>query len=115
MKNSLTYKGYTGSVQFDADDMLFYGNVLGLKRARISYEGKTVNELVKDFQDAIDDYLEMCVEDKIEPEKPFKGAFNIRIDPSLHERLVVKAMDEGITLNAYIKGILEKAVKEKHV
>jgi len=110
MKNSMQYKGFTGNVQFDADEMLFYGRVLGLKKAIIAYEGKTVDELVKDFQTGVDDYLDMCAEEGIEPEKPFKGTFYIRIEPALHERLVVNAMNEGVTLNAYIKSALEKAV-----
>ena len=113
MKNVLQYKGNTGNVQFDADDMRFYGRVLGLKKAHISYEGKTADDLVKDFRDAIDDYLEMCAEDGATPEKPFKGAFNLRLDPDLHKRLVIHAIDEGMTLNAYVKSILEKALAEE--
>jgi predicted HicB family RNase H-like nuclease len=94
--------------------MRFHGRVMGLKKAHISYEGKTADELVKDFQDAIDDYLEMCAEDGTSPEKPFKGAFNLRLDPDLHKRLVAHALDEGMTLNAYVKSILEKALTEEH-
>jgi len=41
-------------------------------------------------------------------------AFNIRLDPSLHQRLVAHAMDEGKTLNSFIKDTLEKAVSETH-
>ena len=109
MKNILQYKGYAGNVQFDQDDMIFYGRVMGMKKAHIAYEGKTVDDLVKDFRDAIDDYLNMCAEEGIEPEKPFKGTFNLRLDPELHKRLVVNATDQGMTLNAFIKGILEKS------
>jgi len=106
----MQYKGYMGNVQFDADDMLFYGRVLGLHKAVIAYEGKTVDALVKDFHSGVDDYLEMCAEDGIEPEKPFKGTFNIRLDPELHQRLVVNAMNEGKTLNAFVKSVLERAM-----
>jgi len=85
-----------------------------MKKAHIAYEGKTVDDLVKDFRDAIDDYLNMCAEDGIEPEKPFKGTFNLRLDPELHKRLVVNAADQGMTLNAFVKGILEKSTAEGH-
>jgi len=114
MKNILQYKGYAGNVQFDPDDMIFYGRVMGMKKAHIAYEGKNVDDLVKDFRDAIDDYLNMCAEDGIEPEKPFKGTFNLRLDPELHKRLVVNATDQGMTLNAFVKGILEKFTAEGH-
>jgi predicted HicB family RNase H-like nuclease len=112
MKNVLQHKGYTGNVQFDADDLIFHGRVMGLKKAHISYEGKTVDEFVTDFNNAVNDYLDMCAEDGIEPEKPFKGSFNLRLDPDLHKRLVVNALNEGKTLNAFVKDVLEKAVTE---
>jgi len=115
MKNVLQHKGYTGNVQFDQDDMLFYGRVMGMKKAHIAYEGKTVDDLVKDFRDGVDDYLDMCVEEGREPEKPFKGTFNIRLDPELHKHLVVNALDEGMTLNAYVKSVLQRAVSEVHI
>ncbi len=111
MKNVLQYKGYAGSVAFDADDKIFHGRVLGI-RAIIGFEGTTVEDLEKDFHAGIDDYLDMCTEKDMEPEKPFRGTFNIRLDPSLHQRLVTHAMDEGKTLNAFIKDALEKAVSE---
>jgi hypothetical protein len=43
-----------------------------------------------------------------------KGAFNVRVTTELHQKLVKHAMTEGVTLNAYIKSILEKAVSENH-
>jgi predicted HicB family RNase H-like nuclease len=38
---------------------LFSGKVIGIQ-SLISYEGKTGKELKKDFQEAIDEYLEAC-------------------------------------------------------
>ncbi|MCG2738875.1 MAG: toxin-antitoxin system HicB family antitoxin [Syntrophaceae bacterium] len=43
-----------------------------------------------------------------------KGAFNLRLDPSLHEILVTGALREGKTLNAFVKDVLERAVSEMH-
>ena len=113
MKNVLQYKGYMGSVAFDADDKIFFGRVLGI-RTLIGFEGTTVEDLEKDFHAGIDDYLDMCAEKGMEPEKSFKGVFNIRLDPSLHQRLVAHAADEGKTLNSFIKDALEKAVADNH-
>ena len=79
MKNTMKYKGYTGGVAFDAEDRIFHGRVLGVSSALIGFEGATVADLEKDFQNAIDDYLEMCEEQGTAPEKPFKGSFNIRL------------------------------------
>ena len=53
----LKYKGYTGSVDYSEEDNCLYGKVLGMSKDMITYEGKDVNELRRDFEGAIDDYL----------------------------------------------------------
>ena len=57
MRNILKYKSYTGSVHFDAGDKVFHGRILGLTDV-IGFEGISVDELEKDFHEAVDDYLE---------------------------------------------------------
>ena len=59
MNNTIQYKGYIGSIEFSEEDRLFYGKVMGI-RSLISYEGKSAAELIDDFHNAVDDYLEMC-------------------------------------------------------
>ena len=78
-KNYLKYKKYVGTVQFDAKDCILHGHVLGINDV-ISFEGSSVAELEQDFKAAIDDYFETCRKIGKEPEKPFKGAFNLRLD-----------------------------------
>ena len=50
----------------------------------------------------IDDYLELCKEKEIEPEKPFKGSFNIRLGTELHRRATIEAQQKGINLNSHL-------------
>lgn len=59
MDKTLLYKGYTGSIEFSAEDNLFYGHLLGI-RDLVSYEGKTKEELNHDFHNAVDDYMKSC-------------------------------------------------------
>ena len=56
----LKYKGYTGSVDYSEEDNCLYGKVLGMSKDMITYEGQDVNELRKDLEGAIDDYLIVC-------------------------------------------------------
>lgn len=56
MNNTISYKGYNGSVEFSESDGVFYGKVQGVK-SLISYEGKDAKELIYDFHQAVDDYL----------------------------------------------------------
>lgn len=60
MSSVMKYKDYIGSVEFSEEDQLFYGKVLGI-HSLISYEGESAKELIQDFHEAVDDYLEfMC-------------------------------------------------------
>ena len=38
--------------------------------------------------------------------KPYSGKFVLRIDPSLHARLAVKAQAQGMSLNQYAADVL---------
>ena len=76
MNNTIEYKGYLGSVEFSESDGFFFGKVLGI-RALISYEGTTAKELVDDFHDAVEDYLDLCEANDTESEKAYKGSLNI--------------------------------------
>ena len=108
MNNTVMYKGYVGSVDFSAEDQLLFGKVQGI-RSSISYEGKSVKELIEDFRGAVDDYLEMCREEGTEPEIPYKGSLNIRLGRDLHRDAAVYAMSKNMSLNSFI----QIAVKEK--
>lgn len=70
MGNNMQYKGYYGSVSYSRADNLLYGKLLGIK-SLISYEGTSIQELKEDFEFAVDDYLEMCKGEGINPEIPF--------------------------------------------
>ena len=80
MNNTIEYKGYVGSVEFSQEDGVFFGKVMGL-RALLSYEGSTAAELLADFHGVVDDYLALCQAEGKEPERAFKGSFNVRISP----------------------------------
>ena len=106
MNNTMRYKGYVGSVEFSENDSVFYGKVLGI-RSLISYEGANAKDLVSDFHEAVDDYLALCKEDGISPEVAYKGSFNVRISPQLHEQLAVYAQNQGISMNKLVENALQ--------
>ena len=55
----------------------------------------------------VDDYLVMCKEDGVAPETAYKGSFNVRITPQLHEKLAICAQNQGISLNKLIEKALQ--------
>jgi predicted HicB family RNase H-like nuclease len=112
MSDTMTYKGYIGSVHFSEDDEVFYGKIEAINDL-VMFEGESVKKLKGAFHEAVDDYLETCEEMGREPQKTFKGSFNVRIDPEIHRQLAVKAAIAGISLNQFVQKALESAVAEK--
>ncbi len=109
MNNTMEYKGYVGSVEFSEEDTLFFGKVLGI-RALISYEGENAHDLVEDFHSAVDDYLELCAAEGVEPERAYKGSFNVRISPELHKKAAIAAVAKQISLNRFVEESIVRAV-----
>ncbi|GHT48201.1 DNA repair protein HhH-GPD [Spirochaetia bacterium] len=109
MKNYLHYKGYVGSVEFSAEDEVFYGKVAGIKNL-ISFEGDSVEAITKDFHNAVDEYLSFCNANGNEPEVPFKGSFNVRIGSELHRKAALAASEQGISLNTLVEKAIMKTV-----
>lgn len=105
--NFLEYKGYRGSVHYNNDDRVFFGKVMFIP-ALVSYEGTDVNNLNRNFEQAVDDYLELCEREGKAPAKPFKGSFNVRVTPELHERAAEHAAQSNTKLNSIVSAALEE-------
>lgn len=83
--------------------MNVFGIIEGLKNTSISFEGTTIQELKKDFKEAIDFYLENCKENNEEPEKQCKGSLNVRLGVELHNKAKMKSIEKNISINELIK------------
>ena len=46
MKNVLEYKGYTGTVEFSAEDKVFFGKIPGIRDV-VTFEAETVKKLIQ--------------------------------------------------------------------
>jgi predicted HicB family RNase H-like nuclease len=107
MKDMMSYKGYYGSVQYSDEDRVFHGKIEFI-RSLVSYEGSDVESLHKAFEEAVDDYLELCAEEGRKPEKAFKGTFNVRTGSDLHRKAALFAKAKGTNLNKLVTEALEK-------
>ena len=99
---TMKYRGYTGSVEFDAGDRIFHGRVLGTTADIISFQGASVDELEADFRAAVDDYLSLCAEDGIEPQRPYSGRFVLRLQPATHGKVTAAARLAHTSMNNWI-------------
>lgn len=107
----LEYKGYKGSVEYSKEDNCLFGKVQGMSKALILYEGNTLEELRKDFEDGVDNYLEACKADGVEPAKPYSGRLNLRMSSELHSRLAAVVAATGTTINDFINKAIKNELK----
>ena len=105
MTDILEYKNYFATVHFDADDEVFHGKIIGINDL-VSFEGTTVKDLKIAFHEAVEDYLETCKELGKEPEKAYKGSFNVRIPSELHREAARMASLNNVSLNDFIRQAL---------
>ena len=58
---ALKYKGYTGTIEHDAEDDLLFGHIVGISDS-IGFHGSTMEEIEASFIDAVENYLSLCKE-----------------------------------------------------
>ena len=109
MTNTLKYKDFLGSVEYSDGDNCFFGKIIGTTDL-ITFEGDSVETLKAAFAEAVEDYLTLCKEVGKEPQKAYKGSFNVRVSPDLHKEAVMLASRRGISLNAFVEKTLYEAV-----
>ena len=106
----MNYKGYIGNVEYDDEAHILSGSVINA-RAVITFQGNSVEEVEREFRASVDDYLEWCAEDGVEPEKPYSGKFNVRFTPALHAQAVIGAKTLGISLNRFVAESVEDKLR----
>ena len=109
MENTLYYKNYYTNVSYSAEDKILYGKIEGINDL-VTFESESAETIEKEFHSAVDVYLAFCEEVGKEPEKVYKGSFNVRIAPELHKALAEYAARNGLSLNQATATAIEKFV-----
>jgi len=105
LNNLLEYNDYLGTVEFSLEGNVFHGKVVGID-GLISYEGHDLESLRQDFEEAVGDYLAMCVDEKIEPQKPYFSHLNVKISLALHKNLAAFSSRHNKTLSETVEEAL---------
>lgn len=108
--NILSYKGYQGVFEYDAEADIFHGDVLNTTDV-ITFQGRSIDELKDALADSVEDYLEFCAKVGKTPDKPYSGKFNLRVDQELHRRISAAAVSSGKSLNQWVVDNLKELVK----
>ncbi|MBO6291695.1 MAG: type II toxin-antitoxin system HicB family antitoxin [Selenomonas sp.] len=109
MNSTLEYKGYCTRIEFDADAMLLHGKIEGINDL-VTFESEDSSRIEAEFHAAVDDYLDFCKEVGKEPEKEYRGLFNVRIRPDLHKRIAAEALKKNISMNALVEQAISSYV-----
>ncbi len=108
----MEYMGYSAIVEIDEEAGILHGRVLGLRDV-ITFQGESVREARKAFEESVDDYLEFCKARGEVPDKPYSGKFLVRVDPALHRIAASRAEATGMSLNAFVEKALTELVSER--
>lgn len=106
----MQYKGYMSRVNFDDDANLFYGEIVNIRDV-VTFQGTTVDELHRAFEDSVDDYLAFCAERGEEPDPPFSGRFTIRLSPEQQRKVIFAADKAGKNLDQWTTEVLDHATR----
>jgi len=102
----LKYKDYEGTAELDMARGVCRGKVLFIDDL-VTYESAAPAGLQKEFEAAVDDYLETCVILGKEPLRPFRGLFNVRVTPAIHRSATLRAVADGVSLNDVVVRALD--------
>ena len=109
MANTIEYNGYIGSIEYSPQDRCFFGK-LEMIDDLVTFEAVSAEDIETNFHNAVDEYIQTCKELNREPQKVYKGVFNIRIEPELHKKIYQEALKVGMSLNAFVKQTLKNEV-----
>ncbi len=104
----MQYKGYLAHIEFDEEADIFHGEVINIRDV-ITFQGKSVDELKKAFEESVEDYLEFCAERNEEPDKPFSGRFTVHLSPEQYRKVILAAEKAGKRVDAWIADVLIKS------
>ena len=107
--NTMDYKGFTARIEYDGEDEVFVGRLLGL-RAIVSFHADTVAKLKREMRVAVDEYVASCERRGEAPERPLSGNVPLRMPPEVHGRAAILAEASGKSLNQLINDLLAEVL-----
>ncbi len=108
--NTMSYGGYSALIEYDDEDGIFFGKLAGI-RDGVGFHADNVADLKAAFQEAVDDYIDMCAKIGKSPQKPHSGNLMLRIDPLVHSKAALAAELAGKSLNQWSEEALDKAAR----
>ncbi|MEE8393843.1 MAG: type II toxin-antitoxin system HicB family antitoxin, partial [Rhodospirillales bacterium] len=97
------YKSYQGAVSYEDGRLVV--QILHITDFVVA-ECDSASAVGTVFRELVDEYITDCKALGREPNKPFKGTFNVRVSPDLHREAVLSATRHEQTLNAWVSNAI---------
>jgi predicted HicB family RNase H-like nuclease len=110
MINYLEHCGWFGSIEFSHEDGVLHGKLLNTKDL-ISYEGETVAELIRDFQESVEEYIDFCLRHG-KPCLPQTTA-SISVKLELYRELAETAQQNNMPIETYVEQSLRHSMRQQ--
>jgi predicted HicB family RNase H-like nuclease len=106
---------YTLILERHNDDDRQYYSIRVLELEGCMTTGDTIEEVARDIQDAMREWLQLNIKlGKPIPtplrSRRYSGKVMLRMPPSLHESLTLKASEQGVSLNQYLVTSLSRTL-----
>ena len=96
---------YTYRAEWSSEHGEYVGRCIELPW--LSRWAPTLQEVIADIEQAVDEYLTECEADEREApapitERKYSGKFMVRTSPTLHARLAVEAAEQNVSINHWV-------------
>lgn len=108
--NTMTYKGYAARIAYSDEDQCLVGHLAGINDV-VGFQGESVAELRKAFEEAVEDYLATCEALNRPPQKPYSGRLMLRVAPEVHAAVAAAAQVSGKSINQWAAETFRRAVR----
>ena len=106
MNNILEHRGYKGEVKLSIEDGCLHGKVIGIHDV-VSYEGENIGQIKLRFEEAVDDYIEFCLERGKEPNKPIYESLHINnLDLEVCVNIIALANEQSKSVSETVQDAL---------
>ena len=106
--STMNHDGYLARIDYDDEHEIFHGEIANIQHV-VTFQGKTVAVLKKAFKESLANYLELCAERGIKPEKPLSGKFMVRVGPEIHRNVSLAAQSSSQSINTWVTETLRRA------
>ena len=109
MMNQLEHCGWIGSVEFSQEDGVLHGKLLNTSDL-ITYEGETVAEIIQDFQETVEEYIDFCIRHG-KPVLP-RDTTNIPVKLELYRELAETTHRSNIPIDTFVDQTLRYGISQ---